>query len=124
MKKQHLIYKLLSRITLTFFAFITIVSCTTKPLPVTPETALQSYLQNEDESFEWNVKDSYKLDKTTVYDLRITSQQWREHIWKHTLTVIVPDENDHDGALLYITGGKNESENKDIIWEERRLGWY
>ncbi len=84
------------------------ITCTTAPEAVTPETALQSYLQNEDASFAWNVKGSYLLDDLSVYDLRLTSQQWREHIWKHTLTVIVPEENKYDGALLFITGGKNK----------------
>lgn len=84
------------------------ISCTTAPEAVTPETALQSYLQNEDASFAWNVKGSYLLDDLTVYDLRLTSQQWREHIWKHTLTIIVPEKIKHDGALLFITGGKNK----------------
>jgi PhoPQ-activated pathogenicity-related protein len=86
-------------------------SCTAKLEPVTPETALQSYLQNEDQSFAWNVEESYQIDKLKVYDLRITSQQWREHTWKHTLTVLVPEEMNHDGALLFITGGKNEDGN-------------
>ncbi len=84
------------------------ISCTTTPVPLTPETALQSYLQNEDESFAWNLKESYPLDGLEVYDLRLTSQQWREFTWKHTLTIIVPEEMNHDGALLFITGGKNK----------------
>ncbi len=108
MKKQNQINQLLNKIILVFISLITITSCTTEPVPVTPDTALQSYLHNDDESFSWVVKDSYDLDKTKVYDLRITSQQWREHTWKHTLTIIVPEENNHDGALLFITGGKNK----------------
>jgi len=84
------------------------ISCTTTPEPLTPETALQSYLHNEDESFAWNVEESYQLEDLKVYDLRLISQQWREFIWKHTLTVIVPEEIKHDGALLFITGGKNK----------------
>ena len=106
MKKTNQTHKLLSRVIILLLS-VFIVSCTTKPVPVTPVNALQSYLENDDESFEWNLMDSYELDKTKVYDLRITSQQWREHIWKHTLTVIVPEENIYDGALLFITGGKN-----------------
>lgn len=89
-------------------------SCSTKHEPVTPETALQRYLQNEDQSFAWNVEGSYQIDKLKVYDLRITSQQWRENTWKHTLTVLVPEENNHDGALLFITGGKNKDGNPVI----------
>ena len=114
MKKQNKINQLLSKIILVFISFIIISSCTTEPVQVTPDTALQSYLNNDDESFSWDVKNSYDLDKTKVFDLRIISQQWREHTWKHTLTIIVPEENKHDGALLFITGGKNE-EGEPIV---------
>ena len=76
-----------------------------KPEPVTAETALQSYLQNGDRSFAWEVKDSFRLDQVMAYDLLLTSQQWREHTWTHQLTVLVPAENKHDGTLLFITGG-------------------
>ena len=92
---------------LSWLILLVTVSCSTAPEAITPETALQSYLQNEDESYSWTVKDSYPLENLTVYDLRLTSQRWRDYTWKHTLTVIVPEEIRHDGALLFITGGKN-----------------
>jgi len=84
------------------------ISCTTTPLPLSPETALQSYLQNEDQSYAWELSGSEDINGLTAHTLILTSQKWREHTWKHTLTVIVPEELDHDGALLFITGGKNE----------------
>lgn len=40
-----------------------------------------------------------------AYDLLLTSQTWRDHIWKHQLTVLVPQEIAYDGGLLFITGG-------------------
>lgn len=72
---------------------------------VTPETALKSYLNNGDNSFKWELKETYKIENVTAYNLLLTSQQWREHTWKHQLTILVPEENKFDGALLYITGG-------------------
>ncbi|HEX5026400.1 MAG TPA: PhoPQ-activated protein PqaA family protein, partial [Agriterribacter sp.] len=72
---------------------------------VTPSTALQSYLHNGDKTFKWEVKDTYDLGDVKAYALLLTSQQWREHIWTHQLTILVPKENAHDGALLFITGG-------------------
>ena len=84
------------------------ISCTTTPVPLSPETALQSYLQNEDKSYAWELSGSEDINGLTAYSLILTSQKWREHTWKHTLTVLVPEEIDHDGALLFITGGKNE----------------
>ena len=76
-----------------------------KKAETTPETALQSYLNNGDETYEWELKETYKLGDVTAYDILLTSQKWREHTWKHQLTILVPSEIGHDGALLFITGG-------------------
>jgi PhoPQ-activated pathogenicity-related protein len=108
MKQKRRFKGKFSGILLSWLILFACISCSTTPEPLTPETALQSYLQNEDESFAWNLKESYPLDDLEVYDLRLTSQKWREHTWKHTITVIVPEEMNHDGALLFITGGKNK----------------
>lgn len=72
---------------------------------VTPENALESYLDIEDDAFAWEVKDSFEIGDVTAYDLLLTSQKWREHTWKHQLTVLVPKEVAYDGSLLFITGG-------------------
>ncbi|MCB0628327.1 MAG: PhoPQ-activated protein PqaA family protein [Saprospiraceae bacterium] len=71
---------------------------------VTAENALESYLQNEDQTFSWEIKNSYDIAGVTVYDLLLTSQTWREHKWVHQLTLLVPPENNYDGALLYLNG--------------------
>ena len=63
-----------------------------KSEPITAETALQSYLQNGDQSFAWEIKESFSLGGITVHELLLTSQQWREHTWTHQLTVLVPQE--------------------------------
>lgn len=72
---------------------------------VTPATALKSYLNNGDATFKWELKDSYDIGNVKAYALLLTSQKWREHIWTHQLMILVPKENKHDGALLFITGG-------------------
>ncbi|MEN8157650.1 MAG: PhoPQ-activated protein PqaA family protein [Bacteroidota bacterium] len=106
---------------LNFFRFfllvmlpVGLISCqscenTTAPEGVGPETALKSYLENEDSTYSWEVKGSLDLQGVTRHNLILTSQQWREHTWKHALTVLVPDNIEHDGALLFITGGKIEN---------------
>ncbi|HRQ51805.1 MAG TPA: PhoPQ-activated protein PqaA family protein, partial [Agriterribacter sp.] len=81
-------------------SFLTIVQA-----QVTPSTALQSYLHNGDKTFKWEVKDTYNIGAVKAYALLLTSQQWREHIWTHQLTILVPEENKYDGALLFVTGG-------------------
>lgn len=77
---------------------------------LTPETALQGYLNNGDKMYHWELKESFKVDDLKVYKLFLTSQQWHEYIWTHELTIIVPQEVNYDGALS-ITGGSN---NKGI----------
>ncbi len=75
---------------------------------IAPQTALFSYLHNGDTTFHWQERGSREGEGTVVYDLLLTSQKWRDLIWRHALTVIVPDDLNGDAALLYITGGKNK----------------
>ena len=75
------------------------------PKVVTPETALSAYLDNGDTTYHWTIKSTYSFAGITAYDLKLTSQKWREHTWVHQLTILVPAGNQYDGALLWITGG-------------------
>lgn len=92
-----------------FLAFMLLIfSCgPKKDVPVTAETALQRYLDNGDEHTKWELKESYAVGNSDVkaYDLILTSQKWREHVWKHQLTILVPNEIEHDGGLMFVTGG-------------------
>ncbi|MBB5284125.1 PhoPQ-activated pathogenicity-related protein [Rhabdobacter roseus] len=88
---------------------------------VTPETALKSYLDNGDKTYRWELKDSFTADGVTGYNLLLTSQKWREHTWRHQLTIFVPSENKHDGALLFITGGSNKDEQPN--WSKSDKLW-
>lgn len=74
---------------------------------LTPDTALEGYLNNGDKTFRWEVRESYALGNVMAYSLLLTSQQWHEYVWTHQLTILVPEENKYDGALLFITGGSN-----------------
>jgi PhoPQ-activated pathogenicity-related protein len=91
------------------------------PSVTTPQNALSRYLNNGDNTYKWEVKDSYNLEDVTVYSILLTSQKWREYSWTHQLSVIVPKENKHDGALLFITGG---SINKEGLpnWSDKGDG--
>ena len=73
------------------------VKGTNEIAPITPKTALESYLKKEDDSYAWELKEKYKLENVTVYDVLLTSQKWREHTWKHKLTILVPKEVAHEG---------------------------
>jgi PhoPQ-activated pathogenicity-related protein len=94
-----------------------IESCS--PKPVTPETALQAYLNTEDTVFKWAIQDKFKSDGVTLYRILFTSQQWRGIKWNHELTVIVPDKVEYNDALLFITGGSVKNGKPNIHeWTE------
>jgi PhoPQ-activated pathogenicity-related protein len=93
-----------------FVPFILFVFNVQAQTAITPATAMDHYLNNGDQSFQWEVKDTFDIGDVKAYNLLLTSQKWREHIWKHQLTILVPKEIKYDGAMLFITGG---SINKD-----------
>ncbi len=87
---------------------------------VIPENALQSYLDNGDQSFKWNIQDSIVAEGAKIYRIEFTSQTWRDTAWNHELTLIVPDSLKYTDALLFITGGSINAEGKPNThkWEE------
>ncbi len=73
-----------------------------------PATALQQYLHNGDSSFRYELKEQYNIGLVKAYSFLLTSQNWRQLIWTHQLTLLVPVTNNYDAALLFITGGSNK----------------
>jgi PhoPQ-activated pathogenicity-related protein len=94
-------------ILLTFVFFQPVNSAVKKP--VTPESALQAYLQNGDSSFKWEVTDKLKGEGITFFKIGFTSQTWQKIHWTHDLMIMVPDELKFNNALLFITGGSNKN---------------
>jgi len=110
-----------STLFLCFIALFAQAQTAIIPSVITPANALSHYLNNGDKSYKWEIKDSYNLDDVIVYSILLTSQKWREYTWTHQLSIIVPKENKHDGALLFITGG---SINKEGLpnWSDKGDG--
>ncbi|RLD77895.1 MAG: PhoPQ-activated pathogenicity-like protein PqaA type [Bacteroidetes bacterium] len=96
-------------LSILFIVFIFTYCSTEKddntPLVVTPKTALRAYLENGDTTYNWTIKSTYSVGSVSAYDIRLTSQKWREHTWVHQLTIFVPATIQYNGALLWITGG-------------------
>lgn len=90
------------------FALTFLFSINTLAQSLTPETALEGYLNNGDKTFKWDLMDSYNIGPVRAFNILLTSQQWHEYVWTHQITVLVPSENKYDGALLFITGGSNK----------------
>lgn len=110
-----------STLFLCFVTLFTYAQTAIIPSVTTPQNALSRYLNNGDNTYKWEIKDSYSLEDVTVYSILLTSQKWREYTWTHQLSIIVPKENKHDGALLFITGG---SINKEGLpnWSDKGDG--
>ena len=111
----------------TLLSFISLFSFA----QTTPETALDNYIHNADNTYAWTEKESFSENGLNVDNILLTSQTWRDIVWKHQLTVITPDKKSHDGALLFITGGSvkngepnwNSKTNDELLRGLMRLAY-
>ncbi len=77
---------------------------------------LEAYLAEPHPSYSYELKHTADGDGYTTYVLRMISQEWltedlvNETEWWHWVTMVVPDQLDHDTALLWIGGGTHYSE--------------
>jgi PhoPQ-activated pathogenicity-related protein len=111
----------MKRSLLIFFVLLSSSSFTlsAESKKVTPENALHAYLNNSDKSFNWEIQDIHKSDGVTLYRILFTSQKWQGIVWKHELTIIVPEMLKYRDALLFITGGSLNAGNPNIHkWDE------
>ena len=82
------------------------------PALANPKNALDAYVAKPDPAFAWKVAGPVSGPGYHGAVLELTSQSWLtskqvDHpVWKHWLTVVVPDKVAHDKAFLFITGGK------------------
>jgi len=84
-----------------------------EPVSVTPETAMEVYLNNGDISFKWELKNQLKVAGVTYYQIQFTSQIWHNIHWTHEMIIIVPEILSYNEALLIINGGSNTNELPD-----------
>jgi PhoPQ-activated pathogenicity-related protein len=77
-------------------------------------TALDRYVAAPDPSYRYEAIETIPGDGYAAHVLEVTSQHWRgaaevdRTLWKHWLTVIVPEQVASTTALLIIAGGSNE----------------
>ena len=83
-------------------------------IKATPSTALDRYVAAPDTNYQWQVVNSFKQPGITMHVIALTSQAWltskevNKPVWKHYLTIAVPDQATNSTALLVISGGSNE----------------
>ena len=77
-------------------------------------TALDRYVAAPDTNYHWEVVNTFKQPGISVHVIALTSQQWltskevNKPLWKHYLTVAVPEKTTNQTALLVISGGSND----------------
>ncbi len=77
-------------------------------------TPLDDYVAQPDPSYCYSLVRTIDHPQGKIYVLDMTSQSWRSEnevnrtLWKHWLTIVVPDNVAFDTALLWITGGSND----------------
>jgi PhoPQ-activated pathogenicity-related protein len=78
---------------------------TPTPLP-DASSALEEYVQRPDASYAWQVRQRGKQGAGEYAELILTSQTWRDIVWRHQLFVYRPAKlKDSKQALLLIDGG-------------------
>lgn len=72
-----------------------------------PSSALREYVAKPDNSYKWTVRREGELAGVKYAELILTSQTWRDIVWKHQLFVMLPETEGPPAkhALLFITGG-------------------
>ena len=72
---------------------------------VTPETALMHYLNNNDHTYAWEVRERFQINDVEAYFGAVHLAKVAKVLWKHEMIIFVPQAWLNDGALLFITGG-------------------
>lgn len=88
---------------------------------IKPEKAFDHYINNGDQFYQYELKDSSKIGNTTAYQILLTSQKWKGITWRHQLTVVVPAQIKYNGALVIIAGGANTNEQPN--WSSNDRMW-
>lgn len=89
--------------------------------PASTETALDRYVHAPDPSYKFTLVATLPGEGYKAYVLDLTSQTWKSPIaadrtaWKHWLTVVRPDQIDHETGFLYITGGSNNDKAPEKV---------
>src|ERR1700754_4655730 len=89
-----------------------VTAATQAPLPPpNPANILDQYVSTPDPSFSWKVEKTFTGAGYRGAVLELTSQTWMTEaqsdrpVWKHWLTVTIPNEVNSSKAFLYIGGG-------------------
>ncbi len=87
--------------------------------PESKRTALDEYLENDDDSYKWRVEKTIEGAGLTTVVIQLKSQTWRTEkdvdrpVWEHWLVLTIPAKVTTDRAFLLIGGGSHNSKTPD-----------
>ncbi len=74
------------------------------------KSLLLDYVALDDGAFSWTMENKTETPVgVTIYELKLTSQRWKDILWRHTLLIVQPPKITTDLAVLVINGGETES---------------
>ena len=91
-----------------------LILCCTIRVSAAKETALDRYVAAPDASYAFKLVSSHNGGDFQTFVIDMTSQTWLSDkevdkpVWKHWLTIVVPDKVTSPTALLLINGGSND----------------
>ncbi|MBL6816788.1 MAG: hypothetical protein ISQ58_06640, partial [Pseudomonadales bacterium] len=74
-------------------------------------TALDNYVNEEDENYAYTIADTVSGQGYETLIIEMTSQKWltsaevNDPIWRHYMTVTIPESVESNISFLYVTGG-------------------
>ncbi|PHN05302.1 PhoPQ-activated pathogenicity-related family protein [Flavilitoribacter nigricans] len=83
------------------------------------DTPLDRYVHAPDTAFRYSLVDTLPGEGFTTYIVRMVSQRWmteaevKDPVWWHWLTIVVPDNVQHEKGLLFIGGGSRTREQPE-----------
>jgi PhoPQ-activated pathogenicity-related protein len=93
------------------------------PLASSPTTALADYVARPDDSFQWVKRSEGTIVTCQYQELILTSQKWKDIVWKHQLFLLKPAscKKDATSAILFIAGSSWKDEYEMPPAADRKL---
>lgn len=89
------------------------------PAAFAVQDILADYVHAPDDSYGFELHSHRDDQDATIYNIRLTSQTWRNIEWTHWLTIVVPNRlTHHDTGLLLIDGGSAQEQPRDLASRE------
>lgn len=75
---------------------------------------LLSYVQRQEECFNWEVVGKEEVSGTQIFRLQLVSQQWHGVNWKHKISVYIPTDLKYRNVMGMLITGSGFSKGDDV----------